>query len=249
MSTTALPHGPVIVGVDGSGPARDAVALGHQLADLLGSRLDVVTINGTPGAGLADAARLEDAGLIVLGHGHRRHLAHLLPSSARGALRTTPCPIAVAPPGYAERPAEPLRRVGVGFEPTPEARDALRFAHCLAAIVGGELRVIGVVLPLAPFAIDDVRDPAPYEAAERREVVAGLRRAVATLPGGVPTVVDARVGSPGGELVDACDRLDLLVCGSRRRAPLHTLLAGSVTERLVADAACPLVIVPRPLDG
>jgi nucleotide-binding universal stress UspA family protein len=161
----------------------------------------------------------------------------------------TPCPIAVAPPGFADRPAARLRRIGVGFEPTPEGRDALRFAHCLAAIVGGELRVIGVVLPLAPFAIDDVRDPAPYEFAERREVVAGLRRAVSKLPRGVPTVVDARVGSPGGELLDASDGLDLLVCGSRRRGPLHTLLSGSVTERLVAEAACPLVIVPRPLNG
>jgi nucleotide-binding universal stress UspA family protein len=76
-------------------------------------------------------------------------------------------------------------------------------------------------------------------------VQSGLERALAELPPGVPAVAEARVGDPAVELADASRELDLLVCGSRRRGPVRTALLGSVTERLLHGAACPLLIVPR----
>jgi hypothetical protein len=38
----------------------------------------------------------------------------------------------------------------------------LDFAYELAARAGGSIVAVGVALPLAPFAIDDVRNPTPY---------------------------------------------------------------------------------------
>lgn len=245
MDEATLPHGPVIVGVDASGPTQDAIALGRRLAGIIDGQLDIITVEGAVGQALSGTASAEHAGLIVIGHGHRKHLARILHGTARQLLRASPCPVAIAPPGFADR-AAPLRRIGVGFEPTPEGEAALAMGHRLANRAGGELRVIGVALPLAPLAVDDVRDQTPYLDEERRTVVAGLERALAMLPAGVPATCDARIGSAGGELVAVSDELDLLVCGSRRRHPLQALLLGSVTERLLADAGCPLVIVPRP---
>jgi nucleotide-binding universal stress UspA family protein len=119
-------------------------------------------------------------------------------------------------------------------------------AHRLAARAGGALRAIGVALPLGPLAIDDLRDRTPYLEAEREEIRAGLARALAELPVGLPATADARVGDPAVELIAASHELDLIVCGSRGRGPLRAVLLGSVTERLLRGAACPVVIVPRP---
>jgi nucleotide-binding universal stress UspA family protein len=54
------------------------------------------------------------------------------------------------------------------------------------------------------------------------------------------------VGDPAVELADLSEDLDLLVIGTRGRAPLRRALTGSVSRRLIARARCPLLIVsPR----
>jgi nucleotide-binding universal stress UspA family protein len=239
--------GPVIVGIDGPQSARDAIALGRLLADLLDTPLDLVTgKDPSPGHALAEAAAGEQASLAVLGATHRHAIARVLKGTACRLLHESPCPVAVAAPRFADRPEAPLQRIGVGYEPTPEAHEALMVAHDLAARAGADLRAIGVVLPLAPIAIDDLRDCTAYYEAERRAVEGGLGRALARLPAGPDFHADPRVGDPAAELASASDELDLLVCGSRGRGPLRALLLGSLTERLLRSTACPLLIVPRP---
>jgi nucleotide-binding universal stress UspA family protein len=238
---------PIVVGIDGGESGRDAVALGHRLGELLGAPLDVVTATGSsPAEMLHDAAEAQDAALVVLGATHRHAIARTVHGTVRRLLPETPCPVAVAPAGFAECPQTPVRRVGVGFEPTPEGEAALAMAHSLAGRAGADLRAIGVALPLGPLAFEDLTDRAPFLEEERRAVEAGLTHALAELPAGVPSVADARLGDAAVELAAASQELDLLVCGSRRRSPLRVVLLGSVTERLLRSAACPLVIVPRP---
>jgi nucleotide-binding universal stress UspA family protein len=235
----------VIVGADGAQSTRDAIALGRLLADVLDAPLENVTSpDERPAQGLARAAADERACVVVLGPTHHHSLARVLRGTARGLLHNGRV-VAVAPAGFADRPEQPLRRIGVGYEPTREGRAALEVAHDLAGHAGAELRAIGVVLPLAPIAVDEVRDWGAYYDQERRTVEDGLTWALDQLPGGVRCTADAHVGSPAVELAAASEELDLLVCGSRGRGPAKTLLLGSVTERLLRSAACPLLIVPR----
>jgi nucleotide-binding universal stress UspA family protein len=169
--------GAVIVGIDDDASARDAVALGNRLAELLEAPLDVITVSSSsPAEALRDAAAGEDGAFVVLGPTHRRSIARTLRGTARRLLAGAPCPVAVAPVGFADRPEAPLQRSGV-------------------------------VLPLAPLAYDDFGDVTPYLENEYR--------------------------------------VDLLVCGTRRRSPLPPVVLGSVTERLLHSARCPLLIVPR----
>jgi nucleotide-binding universal stress UspA family protein len=239
--------GAVIVGADGVQSTRDATALGRLLADVLDAPLDLVTsAEHPPARGLARAAAGDAASVVVIGPTHRRSAGRVLAGTARQFLHRAHCALAVAPAGFADRPEQPLRHVGVGYEPTPEGHAALLAAHDLAARAGAELRVIGIVLPLAPIAIDELRDWGAYYDEEREIVEGGLTEALEALPGDVPATIDARVGSPAAELAAASEDLDLLVCGSRGRGPTKALLLGSVTERLLRDAACPLLIVPRP---
>jgi nucleotide-binding universal stress UspA family protein len=53
------------------------------------------------------------------------------------------------------------------------------------------------------------------------------------------------VGDPADVLVDLSQRIDLLVCGSRGYGPLRGVLLGSVTRRVIAEAHCPVIVLPR----
>ncbi|HEX5619626.1 MAG TPA: universal stress protein [Solirubrobacteraceae bacterium] len=199
MSATS---GPVIVGVGDEPYADDAVALGTELGELLDAAVEHVAVPGhDPAAVLRDAAAHDRAAMIVLGPSHH-HLLRTLRGTARHLLVGAECPVAVAPAGYAQAAHGGLRRIGVGFEPTPVATRALDFAYGLATRAAGSLIVVGVALPLAPFATDDVRDTTPYLDEERKTVQRGLEREIARLPAEVPCRAEARIGSPAGELAE-----------------------------------------------
>ena len=50
-------------------------------------------------------------------------------------------------------------------------------------------------------------------------------------------------------LADHSAYLDLLVTGSRGYGPLHSVLAGGVSGRVLRNAQCPVIIVPRGVDA
>jgi len=60
---------------------------------------------------------------------------------------------------------------------------------------------------------------------------------------------DVRSGEPWKGLREAGTDLDLLMCGSRRYGPVRRVLLGSVSARLVRDAVCPVLVIPRGVDG
>jgi hypothetical protein len=57
--------------------------------------------------------------------------------------------------------------------------------------------------------------------------------------------VAAVLGDPAEKLIDLSDQLDVLVCGSRGHGPVRAVLLGSVSRRLVAEAHCPVIVLPR----
>ena len=57
------------------------------------------------------------------------------------------------------------------------------------------------------------------------------------------------IGHTVDELVALSGGVDLLVCGSRGYGPLASVLLGGVTHRLTREAHCPIVIIPRGVEG
>ena len=77
--------------------------------------------------GLQQLAADEGALAIVVGPSHRGRVGQIVPGSVgTRLLHGAPCPVAVAPNGYADGTQAPLRRIGVGYVDTPEAAEALR---------------------------------------------------------------------------------------------------------------------------
>jgi nucleotide-binding universal stress UspA family protein len=200
----------------------------------------------SPARALHHVAEEEQADLLAVGSTHRGQLGRVLVGGVTaGVLHHAPCPFAVAPLGYAERAAKPAT-IGVGFDGGAEAQHALRVAADLAKACGARVRVLSAVA--TPVA---ATTPATYERewlAEAREDAEGqVERAIAALEGmGVEASGDGVVGLAVDELSELSNEVDLIVVGSRGWGPVRRLLLGSTSERLVREASCPVIAVPRP---
>lgn len=201
-----------------------------------------------PSQVLHDLAEQTGAAAIVVGATHHGAALRLLTGSTpERVLEGAPCPIAVAPPGYAaQSPAGPAPlQIAVAYDDSPEAAHALVLATGLARQVEGSLRVVtavngavGLYPPLDPGAYAEIADLARRSARERLDAaVAGID--------GVP--VDSAVldGDPAIVLLEDAHQDDLLVTGSGGKGPFRRVLLGSVSTTLLREAACPVVIVPR----
>ena len=56
---------------------------------------------------------------------------------------------------------------------------------------------------------------------------------------------DLLVNDPADGLIAASRRVDMLVMGSRALGPKRAVLLGSVSRKVVAGAACPVLVLPR----
>ena len=72
-----------------------------------------------------------------------------------------------------------------------------------------------------------------------------LEDAVAKLDGEPRGEPFFAVGNAAEILADGSEDLDLLVLGSRGYGPLHSVLVGGVAGRVVREAACPVLVLPR----
>ncbi|MEO8091194.1 MAG: universal stress protein [bacterium] len=187
---------------------------------------------------LEELATDEHADLLVLGHTHHGRLGRIYPGALGDKLlEGAPCPVAVAPPDYANREHTGFGTVGVAYDGGPEAKAALASAEALAGVLGCALQVI-TVAPIYP----DVDDPM----ADTRESMYRERQAV-----GVRSVSAAAVeavfdrGEPAQVLARHGVELDLLFVGSRSHGPILRTVLGSVGSELMRAAPCPLIVVPR----
>jgi nucleotide-binding universal stress UspA family protein len=193
-------------------------------------------------------ALAEEAGaeLIVVGATHHGTALRLLAGSTpEHVLDHAPCPVAVAPEGYAHQHPGGPRQIGVAYDGSPESERALQLGAELARRGGARLRLVTVVgpgvaayPPLDPGAYAQLAQIAREEARER------LDAALAQLAG-VRAEGVVREGEPVEELARDAAGDDLLIAGSRGRGPVRRVLLGSISSRLLRTAACPVVVVPR----
>ena len=68
---------------------------------------------------------------------------------------------------------------------------------------------------------------------------------VAELAGDLDAEIEIVVDEPVRALVAASARVDLLVMGSRGLGARRAVILGSVSRKLVDQAACPVLVIPR----
>jgi nucleotide-binding universal stress UspA family protein len=190
-------------------------------------------------AGLHELALRHDADLLVIGASRRDFYQRtLVRDDTRAVLENPPCPVAVAPLGYARRwPA--LDRIGAAYDGSPESERAVARARELAADRGAGASAFEAVRE--PLYVRDAWDPQP----EIDERMVQARTRIAGL-GGVEAHAAA---SPDGDPVEALARyaesVDLLILGSHAHRPIDSVLGGSTAQRLAARMPCPLLVLAQ----
>jgi nucleotide-binding universal stress UspA family protein len=195
---------------------------------------------------LHELAEWERADLIVFGGApvrlERRHLS-LIERMVHGA----PCAVALAPAGYADGAEQPLRSIGIGFADTEEGHAAVAIARELASRCGARLELIaGSALSpeLLGYAAGSPALP-EAEAEIYAESKAAAERVAGELLAGRDFVVDVRRGDACELLLQASERLDLLVLGSRAYGPIRHALLGGVSAAVMRGSKCPVLVAPR----
>jgi nucleotide-binding universal stress UspA family protein len=140
--------------------------------------------------------------------------------------------------------------VATDFSQTADA--ALNYGREIARTFGGRLHVLHVTDSIyTPFAGESYIPVSPdlqrdVEEAARKQLEAGLddedRATLQTRP-----VVVTAVSTPAAIVEYAREhRIDLIVMGTQGRGLISQLLMGSVAERVVRTAACPVLTVHHP---
>lgn len=207
---------------------------------------DVAAIpDSSPARALHHVAADRHAELIVVGSAHHGLVGQLvLGDVSRATLHDSPCPVAIAPRGYRERPRK-LAPVAVGYDGTAESGEALKLASRLAAAAGAPLEVHvvreGPTIVIATMAYtDDLRELEAEDEARAQRV---LDQALAEAPAG--TTGHVHKGSPVTELAAVGEHAGVLVLGSRGWGTTRRVLLGSTSDRVLHRAACPVIVVPR----
>ena len=251
---TVFVHHPLLSGPETEAQREARTAAQGDLLEL-GRTLDDVVVDdalvlasSSPARALHELSTDPSTVMVVVGSTTRGPIRRVLPGNiAHELLSGAACPVAIAPHGYAEAEPRPLATVGVAFDGSAEAQQALAGARELARRAGATLRVISVVEPLA-FGAVPVATMEPAASAGR--VLEEQLRSVHDAAVGesrdlVETESVIARGEPSDVLSEQSRGLDVLVAGSRGYGPLGAVLLGSTTRDLMHGAGCPLIIVPR----
>jgi nucleotide-binding universal stress UspA family protein len=253
-------YGRILVGFQDTEQGRDALELGRILARANRAEMLAVTAPGEDGQNLAELARSEEADLIVLGSTHRGPLGRVVPgSTVAHLLADAPCAVAVAPPGFAG-PADAgaewrplggdleetgIRVVGVGYDGSRPAGEALKIAADLALANGAALRVYAVARRFAHVPSADGSGHSPRPPTEAEALRQALDEAVAGLPSQTRALPVFLRGFAADELIDAVKLgVDLLVLGSRGGGPIRRSFRHSVSNAVLSRASCAVLISP-----
>jgi nucleotide-binding universal stress UspA family protein len=225
-----------------AGEARAALAPG-------GFDIETDVAIGNPKDEIARTAREWGADLVVVGaRGLGRIKRFLLGSVSLAVARHVSCPVLVV-----KGRVRKLESVIVGMDGSEDSFQALRFLLSLPLARQTKLRLLSVVEPIhyptsSPGALRGhlIRMLKEIESERRGQLENVLEKATAELEGSITRVTRSTpTGNPADVIVAAAAAhdADLVVVGARGLGGMSRLLLGSVSERVLQYARCPVLIV------
>ncbi len=194
-----------------------------------------------------DRVREVGAQLIVMGtHGYSGLKHAFLGSVAERTLRTAEVPV-LAVKESREDAAKPIRRVLAATDFSPTAQVALDVAIDWCRALKAELNLVHAFFPSVPGYVEL---PAPAEAflALREAAQESLAKEdVRIRDAGLTGVAEIRDGGASRVIADETTEhgLDLVVIGTHGHTGLAHVFLGSVAERVVREASCSVLVIPK----
>jgi nucleotide-binding universal stress UspA family protein len=249
----ATPDGRASLEMAGAGVSLDAL----QLAMLARARNDVRTAigsyvpspladqivirTGRAATVLDDVIARTDAQMLVLGGKHHSTLGRWVSgSTVQRMVRRLNVPLLVTAGALRARP-----RVLVAVDSSYAAKPTVDSATAFAQLLGGPLHALHVIEPAvtAPDVVFN-QDPLAYEDWSR-ELVERDIWPLLPIPDHHKVI---RRGEPARTIAEEATawRADVIVVGSHGKGWVDRLLIGSVTEDLLNDLPCAVLVIPVP---
>lgn len=204
-------------------------------------------VDGSCSAAFYGLADWEKPALTVIGSTHLARVGRVVAGSLGISLLSgLPCPVAVAPRGYADGEFD-LKRVGVGIDGSSESWRALKAAVVLGTRLGAPVELITVVPP-PHYVVGGLLSPLnreQYGEFKQREAEGLLQEAIRRIPDELFAEQRVLHGNAAESLAEAGERLDLILVGSRAHGPVAGALLGSVSAKLMSTAPCPVMVLAR----
>jgi nucleotide-binding universal stress UspA family protein len=223
---------------------RDLDAATAEAVKLGARRVTSKLLSGTPWQQIVDTAQNDSAcDLIVIGTHGRTGLARvLLGSVAELVVRHAPCAVLAVPPGGVDKP---FRHALCPVDFSPSSRAAMDLGAALVR-PGGEGITLLHVLELPVRYAGELHMPEAYRDLDAR-ASALLDKWTTDLAAtaAVPVHQRMRIGYPGAQVLAAIDgdrTIDLVAMGGHGRTGIARMLLGSVAEKVVRHAGCPVLV-------
>lgn len=211
-------------------------------------RVSSLLLTGAPGAVIVDAANADPSiDLIVLGTSGRTGFARiLLGSVAEQTVRHAPCSVLAI---HATDPVPTFRHILCPVDFSDFAQDAVDLAVRLAQPGGEGLSLLHVMEPPLGYSAEpDVPEFASdldrHASARLDAQVTAIRKQTA-----VRVNTHVRIGSPAKQTLVLIDEkeppYDVVIIGSHGRTGIKRLVLGSVAEKILRHATCPVLVARR----
>jgi nucleotide-binding universal stress UspA family protein len=222
--------------------SEDAVKYVAELGNSMGVKVKPLVVSGIPASDIVEASK--DYDLVIMGTVGRTGLAHLLLGSVAGkVIRFASCPVLVVNGiENAKLGGVNCRRILIPTDGSDATKPAIhqglelakRFDAAVTALNVSDVR--NVPAPVREFGkldeclLDDSHKAVDYVVEEGKKLGVEVRPMIVT-------------GSPAHEIVKAAAGHDLIVMGTLGRTGLAYVRIGSVAERTVQHAKCPVLVV------
>ncbi|HDZ59222.1 MAG TPA: universal stress protein [Actinobacteria bacterium] len=220
------------------GPTDRLAAQAREVADSLSAEVDIRVEHGEAYEKIIDAAKTDDCDLIVMGRrGLRRMERMLMGSVTARVISHSGTNVLVIP-----------RDADIGWENICVATDgsqyseaALELAIEYARELDGRITIVAAVDSHPEYyggATDFVDKMGEKATANLRDAAGKVKAA------GVSVQTLLLRGEPAQELTDMAKRegCGIIFAGSRGRSGIKKLLMGSVTEKIIGMACCPVFV-------
>lgn len=202
----------------------------------------VELVCGDPASSIARIARRCEAAIVIMGLGRHGLVQRLMgDETVLRMLRLNSVPVLAVAPGTSSLPI----KIFVGMDFSPSSLRALSLVRTIAHPFA-QVTVAHVAAPLRIAALQHASTPSRFDvdtAFERMEREVALPRSM---------TLTRRIyrGDPAKVLLRcaAASKPDLIVVGSHGHGFLSRLLIGSVSQKLVRESGCSILVAP-PEDG
>lgn len=205
------------------------------------------TDSGSPETAIVDQATDHDVDLVVMGTHGRTGMDRLLSGSvAEAVVRQAPCPVFTVLAPAKGQTGTPIDRILAPVDLSEQSPLVVDHAAALAEAYDAPLDLLHVVeeatFPTV-YGIDPLVTSQPDVQKRAREALETLATRVDDHS--KPVNVHVLAGYAAGDVVDFAEQqaADLIVMATHGRTGLQRFLIGSVTEKVVRSAPCPVFTV------